>query len=43
MLIHEDERLLKKYQGEDTVYLTKPKPTNDINKVGGAVLFLCLK
>lgn len=43
MLICEAERLVKRYQREHTVYLTKPKPADDINKVWGAVLFLCLK
>lgn len=43
MLICEAERLVKRYKRENTIYFTKPKPAVDINKVWGAVLFLCLK
>lgn len=43
LLICEAERLLKRCQWENRVYLTKSTPADDINTVWDAVLFLCLK
>lgn len=43
VLICEAERLVKRYQWENAVYSTQPKPADDINKVWGAVLQLCLE